>query len=421
MPRNGSGVYGPPPGTAAVPNTTIESADYNAVVADMAQALTDSINVDGTAPFQANQSMGNNKLTSMAAGTAAADSANLAQVQSALVAHAATVGGSADAITLTFSPVFAAYTAKLRFRFTASGANTITNPTVNVDGLGAKIIKKLNSVALETGDISGAGHICDCVYDGTDILLLNFAPMSPGKANTFTATQTFNKPTIHPFSLLADAATIAWDMAANSNNVKIVLSASRNLGLPTNLVTCQRGLILIQQDGTGNWALTPNAIFKQSGGQTVFDQDKAANSRTIYQYQVIEDSTATKQVLIKRLWSEGASAIGFFRDYDMGTPNPGSRETQAHGLGRYPSLVMTYLENTSAELGWSVGDRLLMVDPTVTDSGGGGDNQGVSIAQNTTNVRVVISPSGIAIHDNTTFGTTGIDETKWKLIIRVFE
>jgi hypothetical protein len=28
MPRNGSGVYGPPAGTAAVPNTPIESAKY---------------------------------------------------------------------------------------------------------------------------------------------------------------------------------------------------------------------------------------------------------------------------------------------------------------------------------------------------------------------------------------------------------
>ena len=34
MPRNGSGVYGPPAGTTATPNTPIESAKYNAYVAD---------------------------------------------------------------------------------------------------------------------------------------------------------------------------------------------------------------------------------------------------------------------------------------------------------------------------------------------------------------------------------------------------
>jgi hypothetical protein len=55
MPRNGSGVYGPPAGTTATSNTPIESAKYNAYVADNAEAMTNSINVDGTAPWQTNQ------------------------------------------------------------------------------------------------------------------------------------------------------------------------------------------------------------------------------------------------------------------------------------------------------------------------------------------------------------------------------
>lgn len=35
MPRDGSGVYSPPAGSTATPNTTIESAKYNALVADL--------------------------------------------------------------------------------------------------------------------------------------------------------------------------------------------------------------------------------------------------------------------------------------------------------------------------------------------------------------------------------------------------
>lgn len=173
MPRNGSGIFTPPAGTAAVPNTTIESADFNSVVSDVSQALTDSLNVNGTAPWQANQPMGGFKLTGLGAGAAATDSTNLGQVQSDIVAHAASVGGTADAITATFSPVFGSYTAKMRFRFTAGSANATTTPTVNVDGLGAKTIKKHNGSALVAGDIAGSGHICDCVYNGTDVLLLN--------------------------------------------------------------------------------------------------------------------------------------------------------------------------------------------------------------------------------------------------------
>lgn len=177
MPRNGSGIYGPPAGTAAVPNTTIESADYNSVVTDISEALTDSINVDGTAPFQANQPMATFKFTGLGAGSAATDSAQLGQVQNSIVSHAASVGGTADAITATFAPVFTAYTAKMRFRFTAGGANTIANPVIDVDGLGDKTIKKHNSAALVVGDITGSGHVCECVYNGTDVLLLN-----PGSA-----------------------------------------------------------------------------------------------------------------------------------------------------------------------------------------------------------------------------------------------
>src|SRR5688572_5576569 len=89
MPRNGSGVYGPPAGTAAVPNTPIESAKYNAFVNDISEAMTNSINVNGTAPFQAHQPMGGFKHTNLGAGSAAGDSVNLAQAQSNIIAHAA--------------------------------------------------------------------------------------------------------------------------------------------------------------------------------------------------------------------------------------------------------------------------------------------------------------------------------------------
>lgn len=179
MPRNGSGSYGPPPGTTATPNTPIESAPYNAYVADVSEALSDSINKDGTKPFEANQPMATFKLTGLGAGSAATDSIQLGQAQADIIAHATSVGGTADAITATFSPVFSAWTAKMRFRFTAGGANTVTTPTVNVDSLGAKTIKKLHGQALAVGDISGSGHVCDCVYNGTDVLLFNPANAVP--------------------------------------------------------------------------------------------------------------------------------------------------------------------------------------------------------------------------------------------------
>ena len=302
MPRNGSGIYGPPPGTAAVPNTTIESADYNAVVADMSQALTESVNVGGTVPFQANQSMGNNKLIAMAPGTAAGDSVNLAQAQSAIVAHATSVGGTADAITASFSPAFAAYVAKMRFRFTALGSSTVASPTVNVDGLGAKTIKKLNSVPLAIGDIGGVGQVCDCVYNGTDVILLNPA-LAPGdRANTFTAKQTFNGPVVKGTIILADAATIAWDLSTGAD-FQVTITSNRTLGAFTNGTVGQEGILRVIQDGTGGWTLNlANAVY-DFWGPSIENIARGVNEETVYEYKVISAGS----MFLRR---KGATSIG---------------------------------------------------------------------------------------------------------------
>src|SRR5688572_12612865 len=68
---------------------------------------------------------------------------------------AGTVGGTGNAITLTNSPAVAAYAANQRFTFKASAGNTGAT-TVNVDGLGAKNILKMEGgslTALVSGDI----------------------------------------------------------------------------------------------------------------------------------------------------------------------------------------------------------------------------------------------------------------------------
>lgn len=408
MPRNGSGVYGPPAGTAAVPNTTIESADYNAVVADIAQALTDSVNVQGTAPYQANQPMGGNKLTNMGPGGGASDSATLGQVQSDMVAHAITVGGTVDAITATFSPAFSAYAAKMRFRFTAGGPNATTAPTVNIDGLGAKTIKKLNGAALTSGDIAGSGHVCDCIYNGTDVILLNFAPVAVDREQTFTAKQTFSKPIITTMTTLADASTIAWDMNAASNDVRIVLTASRTLGLPTNINTGQKGLLVVQQDGTGGWSLTLNAVFKPLG---TFDVEKTSYAKCVFDYQVVEDHAATKMILLERVWSEGRSSVGFYREFNLGSYAVATSLQTQHNLGRQPSLIQLALHCTIADSGYSPGNRLWNV---ASESAAG---VAAWADQNTVGVCI----NRIALTHKTTFESFFVTAGRWNVILRVYE
>jgi len=82
-------------------------------------------------------------------------------------------GGTADAITLTLDEVPAAYAKYQAFRFAASANNT--GPvTINVNSLGVKNVKKLDSdqakVALAADDIV-SGRIYTIVYDGTEFVI----------------------------------------------------------------------------------------------------------------------------------------------------------------------------------------------------------------------------------------------------------
>ncbi len=81
MPLNGSGAYTPPsPQFPAIANTLILASDYNAVINDVANALSQAVFRDGQGAFTGNQSMGGFKLTNMAVGTADTDSVRKGQL-----------------------------------------------------------------------------------------------------------------------------------------------------------------------------------------------------------------------------------------------------------------------------------------------------------------------------------------------------
>jgi microcystin-dependent protein len=81
MPLNGSGTYSlPSPSFPAVANTLITASDFNTTLNDIAAALSQAVFRDGQAAFTASQSMGNQKITSLAAGTATTDAVNKGQL-----------------------------------------------------------------------------------------------------------------------------------------------------------------------------------------------------------------------------------------------------------------------------------------------------------------------------------------------------
>jgi hypothetical protein len=95
----------------------------------------------------------------------------------------ATVGGTGDAITLTMSPAYSAYASPMVIWFKATAANT-TAVTINVDGLGAKSLKRLDgATALIANDIKNGQLVC-ILYDGTNLQMITPSGNAPISGNT---------------------------------------------------------------------------------------------------------------------------------------------------------------------------------------------------------------------------------------------
>lgn len=132
-----------------------------------------------------------------------------------------------DAYAITLSPAPASYATGQTFFFKAGTANTGA-ATLNVNGLGAKTIKKAYNSDLATGDIL-ANQIVQVTYDGT-----NFQMMSPVAAAglrvktivttrdiSSTGTQTISGVGFQPKMIMINAAL---DSAGASNGGHPIIS-----------------------------------------------------------------------------------------------------------------------------------------------------------------------------------------------------
>lgn len=90
-----------------------------------------------------------------------------------------------DTYTATYGET--EYTSGWTYRIKFTNANTSATPTLNLDSLGAKTIKKDGGDALVAGNIP-AGHDAILRYDGTDLILLNPAHVKVGLIQRVEAT-----------------------------------------------------------------------------------------------------------------------------------------------------------------------------------------------------------------------------------------
>lgn len=155
-----------------------------------ATGLSTCVTKDGQTTITNDLPMAGFKHTGVGNATARTQYASMAQVQDQGGVYVATVGGTADAITLTPSPAITAYAAGQRFSFIAPGTNT-TNVTIATSGLATRAVTKEGSTALVAGDIV-SGALVIVQDDGTRYQLVSVGGVATKHgANTFTGANTF--------------------------------------------------------------------------------------------------------------------------------------------------------------------------------------------------------------------------------------
>lgn len=80
--------------------------------------------------------------------------------------------GAADVLVATSSPQPAIAWTNLSFLINIAHTNLTTTPTVNIDGLGPKTIKRSDGSAIVIGDLP-IGGVAFMMYDGTNVRLIN--------------------------------------------------------------------------------------------------------------------------------------------------------------------------------------------------------------------------------------------------------
>lgn len=127
----------------------------NNVNNDFATGLSTCIAKDGQSVPTANIPLGGFKLTGLAAGSTAGDSVRFEQLQNT-TQNWVVAGGTADAITATYSPALTALVDGQLCWFRATAANATTTPTFSPNGLTARTITKGGGSALVAADIPAA-------------------------------------------------------------------------------------------------------------------------------------------------------------------------------------------------------------------------------------------------------------------------
>lgn len=321
---------------------------------------------------------------------------------------AVTTTGSANAYLASPTPAVPALVANtwliLKSNFTNTGSATL-----NVSGLGAKSIKKLNGSDVQAGDIQ-SGQLLLVAYDGTNWQMLNDAKASvwnfavaTGAANTYAITvrESLGLADIVglPIVFQTNAAnTGACTLNVNGLGAKSIKLVSGSDPLSGDLPS--GALVQVAYDGTN---------FKLLGN---YGRETAGTAGT-YAYPTSLTTDSAGRVTAVTPGSKYVTSSGAY----AAIPAAGAKAEFTHGLGSTPWPRQIVLICTSAELGYSVDDEMDI--GAGWESPGAGDEEVMlsAVYANATVIGIVrySDMTNIKLPHKSTGVRTAITEANWKI------
>jgi hypothetical protein len=202
-------------------------------------------------------------------------------------ALSATAGGTADAITATYSPAPAALVAGLTLYLRAASANATTTPQFSPNGLTGKVIVKNNNQALAVGDIAGAGHWLHLVYDATNGVweLINPATVVGAVQTGGTAN---GVAYLNGSKIITSGTALTFD----GTNFATTGTASATKLIPTGSSVTGNGLYLPAANALGLSTNGTNAVYIDASQNVGIGTSSPSNTLHVVGSQLLTSSSA---------------------------------------------------------------------------------------------------------------------------------
>lgn len=313
---------------------------------------------------------------------------------SVIGANLAVVASGTDTFLCTLNPAPAALVDGMTIQVRFTNANTLTNPTLNPNGLGAGTIKKYGGQALIAGDIpAGLEATLRYVASDTHWELLN-PQQEPGGSGVLNVTAGSGLTGGGATSTV----TVSVGSATVTNNMLATMAANTIKANPTGAIAAAVDATVAQVTamlGLGSAAFltagtAANNVLKLSG--TGFVPTGNLNIGTSASQIVAMGSDAKLPAVDGSKLTNLPTSSGGLTAGTTNTKNPivgSSTTTTAHGLGATPAFVIAWLECISADQGYSVGDRLALsaiAEPSIAPA----DDAYIGVYYNATNTVINI-------------------------------